>query len=226
MYYVKEHNALFNSPEVKEPTKKNLKDIGKDTLESMCYDMVELPAYQQWRSSETKIIGSHSFEEGVDYQENVHYRVEYQIAKVGSNDFKTVHYGEYKNPMFTNKRTVAIPIKEDEEKDLEGRGFTISPASNQSSGPVASHSSTVGNSIQKINILTLLNLKNNKGWRFGQSLFNATHTLFPNIADKIRGTNDDCYYLDYKAHDFLEAVESLLNKQQDDSNNVADNKTS
>lgn len=36
----------------------------------------------------------------------------------------------------------------------------------------------------------------NKDWRKGQAFFNALHTLFPDVADEIRATDKDPYYVD------------------------------
>jgi hypothetical protein len=160
MIYIKEHNALFNSPEVKEPHPLDTNDCLRTVADFEDYSAM-IAAYQQWLSSKAEIIGDHSFVEGIDYQENVHYRIEYQIAKVGSNDFKTVHYGEYKNPMFTNKRIVALPIKEDKEnqkqllseimQDDEKSGlYDVPSVQPKDDASLASHSFASGNSIEQL----------------------------------------------------------------------------
>ena len=42
-----------------------------------------------------------------------------------------------------------------------------------------------------------------KDWRWGQCIFNAYYTVFPEIANQVRGTEDDCYYCDDKVSAFL-----------------------
>jgi hypothetical protein len=49
----------------------------------------------------------------------------------------------------------------------------------------------------------------NKGWRYGQAVFNATYQLFPEVANKLRATSVDCFYQDSKVNDFLKAVANL-----------------
>jgi len=45
-------------------------------------------------------------------------------------------------------------------------------------------------------VLTLSNQMNVKFpmWRYGQSFFNALYELYPEVADSIRGTENDCFY--------------------------------
>ena len=47
-------------------------------------------------------------------------------------------------------------------------------------------------------VLTLQNemLSTYKDWRSGQALFNALYSLYPNVADKIRGSDYDPFYID------------------------------
>lgn len=42
-----------------------------------------------------------------------------------------------------------------------------------------------------------------KNWRWGQCVFNAYYTVFPEATDKIRGTADDCFYDDARVPNFL-----------------------
>ena len=42
-----------------------------------------------------------------------------------------------------------------------------------------------------------------KEWRWGQCVFNAYYTFFPEESNKLRGTDDDCFYRDDKVEKFL-----------------------
>lgn len=42
-----------------------------------------------------------------------------------------------------------------------------------------------------------------KDWRWGQCIFNAYHSIFPEIANQVRGTKDDCFYNDKLVPCFL-----------------------
>jgi len=42
-----------------------------------------------------------------------------------------------------------------------------------------------------------------KEWRVGQAYFNYAYELYPKETDKIRGTEDDCFYDDSKIPQFL-----------------------
>lgn len=44
----------------------------------------------------------------------------------------------------------------------------------------------------------------NKSWRWGQSLFNALHKSHPKIADSIRGTEYDPFYLSDRSQSMLD----------------------
>lgn len=46
--------------------------------------------------------------------------------------------------------------------------------------------------------------------RKGQALFNALYKLFPEVADKIRATKDDCFYDDSKIKEFKSKAIRLL----------------
>jgi hypothetical protein len=61
-------------------------------------------------------------------------------------------------------------------------------------------------SIKVIRILSLAHDNVcNRNIRYGQALFNATHKLYPKIANKICGTENDCFYNDDKVDRFLSA---------------------
>jgi len=47
-------------------------------------------------------------------------------------------------------------------------------------------------------------------WRFGQAVFNYTYQEFPDAADKIRGTEYDCFYDDSKIPKFIKKLMKLL----------------
>jgi len=49
-----------------------------------------------------------------------------------------------------------------------------------------------------------------KEWRFGQAVFNYAYEEYPNAADKIRGTEDDCFYDDSKIPKFIKKLMKLL----------------
>lgn len=46
-------------------------------------------------------------------------------------------------------------------------------------------------------------------WRLGQAYFNYAYELYPRDVDTLRGSEVDCFYVDAKIPDFLDA----LNKQ-------------
>lgn len=46
-----------------------------------------------------------------------------------------------------------------------------------------------------------------KDWRWGQCIFNAYHTVFPKLANQVRGTEDDCFYNDKLVPNFLKHFE-------------------
>jgi hypothetical protein len=56
--------------------------------------------------------------------------------------------------------------------------------------------------VEQIEKLTFQMLKENRGWRYGQALFNATYKLHPTIADKLRGGDLDCFYQDFRCDVF------------------------
>lgn len=47
-------------------------------------------------------------------------------------------------------------------------------------------------------------------WRYGQAVFNTCHSLFPEIADSLRGTEYDPFYEDTRVEAFLQQVEEKL----------------
>lgn len=47
-------------------------------------------------------------------------------------------------------------------------------------------------------------------WRYGQAVFNTCHSLFPKIADNLRGTKYDPFYDDTRVDSFLDQVEKQL----------------
>lgn len=46
--------------------------------------------------------------------------------------------------------------------------------------------------------------------RYGQAIFNITYKMYPDIVNKLRGTDLDCFYQDEKVDKFLDALENLL----------------
>lgn len=47
-----------------------------------------------------------------------------------------------------------------------------------------------------------------KNWRWGQCIFNAYYTVFPEITNSIRGSADDCFYDDDRVSKFLSHFEA------------------
>lgn len=47
------------------------------------------------------------------------------------------------------------------------------------------------------------------GWRWGQSIFNAAYNLYPNEANKLRGSDVDCYHIDSNTNLFLKTINKL-----------------
>ena len=50
-----------------------------------------------------------------------------------------------------------------------------------------------------------------KDWRWGQCVFNAYYTGFPEETNKIRGTDNDCFYNDNKVPNFLKCFNVISN---------------
>lgn len=50
-------------------------------------------------------------------------------------------------------------------------------------------------------------MKNFPQLRYGQAMFNEAHSLWPEEVNKIRGTNDDCFYNDDLVSKFLSHFE-------------------
>ena len=42
-----------------------------------------------------------------------------------------------------------------------------------------------------------------KDWRWGQGVFNAFYAFFPDECNKLRGTDDDCFYRNDRVEKFL-----------------------
>lgn len=57
-----------------------------------------------------------------------------------------------------------------------------------------------------------------KDWRWGQCVFNAYVTVFPEIANSVRGTNDDCIYNDRLVPAFLSHFVSTLDSYTSENN--------
>lgn len=101
MVYIKEFDALFNSPEVKEPTYESVRPRPlKDALE----------AYQSWLSSKAEIIGEHNWQDGQEVKEGV--------------DFYILN--DYGNESITPIKS-AIPIKED-TSDIPSEDLEVAKA--------------------------------------------------------------------------------------------------
>jgi hypothetical protein len=49
--------------------------------------------------------------------------------------------------------------------------------------------------------------------RPGQRMFNYFHTVDPDIANQITGTDADCFYFDGKMNEFLDEFEKLYNQK-------------
>ncbi len=45
--------------------------------------------------------------------------------------------------------------------------------------------------------------------RYGQVIFNYVYSLYPEVANKIRGSEYDCFYEDEKVDFFLELVKKI-----------------
>ena len=54
-----------------------------------------------------------------------------------------------------------------------------------------------------------------KEWRLGQAYFNYAWELFPKETDALRGTDVDCFYVDERIPDFLNALNEQLTKLPD-----------
>lgn len=51
-------------------------------------------------------------------------------------------------------------------------------------------------------------MQKNKSWRYGQAFFNALHTLFPDQANEIRGTQYDPFYIDSRVEQCIKFITS------------------
>jgi hypothetical protein len=49
-----------------------------------------------------------------------------------------------------------------------------------------------------------------KGLRKGQSIYNASHDMFPAFTSKLNGTEFDCFYQDTKIDIFLDKLYSII----------------
>ena len=47
-------------------------------------------------------------------------------------------------------------------------------------------------------------------WRYGQAVFNLAYDTFPEEANLLRGTQDDCFYDDDKVEAFLANLETMI----------------
>lgn len=52
-----------------------------------------------------------------------------------------------------------------------------------------------------------------KEWRFGQTVFNTMHMLYPAVADKFRGTSIDPFHNDDNMDEFIEKCFDELNAE-------------
>jgi hypothetical protein len=56
-------------------------------------------------------------------------------------------------------------------------------------------------------------IKANSELRLGQQAFNYIHDIEPDIANKIRGTDKDCFYQSGKIGEFFDEVHKLYNQK-------------
>ena len=52
-------------------------------------------------------------------------------------------------------------------------------------------------------------------WREGQALYNTTEMMYPEVAKKINGTPDDCFYVDTLIPDFANKVMEIFGLEVD-----------
>lgn len=64
--------------------------------------------------------------------------------------------------------------------------------------------------VETVSILSKQMLKENKNWRKGQAVFNALHTLYPDIADSIRTTKYDPFHDDNIVKDLYNYLNGLI----------------
>lgn len=53
--------------------------------------------------------------------------------------------------------------------------------------------------------------------RRGQALFIATHSLLPNLAEQVRGTEHDPFFFDDRIDSFMNILSDALSNVQDDT---------
>lgn len=57
--------------------------------------------------------------------------------------------------------------------------------------------------------------KSNPHIRYGQAIFNISHTMFPQEVNTLRGTLDDCFYKDDRIEGFLAKLDAMVNKGEE-----------
>ena len=56
-----------------------------------------------------------------------------------------------------------------------------------------------------INLTSKL-MEKEKTYRYGQAFFSALEDLYPEVANSIRGTDNDPYYIDYRMNDCIKHI--------------------
>jgi hypothetical protein len=122
MIYIKEHNALFNSPRVEEPefdTSIQFEDL--DALQLAKSDFSQdLNDYQEWLSSKIEVIGDNSWVDGQEVKEGVDFKIVYQYSKKVVSNW-THHIDT----------PVAIPIKESKDDVAMSLITKLTPLNNK-----------------------------------------------------------------------------------------------
>jgi hypothetical protein len=150
MIYKSQYNALLPEPEVKEPDEDDSKYYGfihllntaVKTFKKGEYDK-DVEAYNNWLSSQIPVVGEHKWKDLQEVVEGEDYDVRWPdpyIPETEEELREAINEMWAELPNTGPVKKVAIPKKEKEDLEPE--------ASNTDEASVASHSGTVGNSIE------------------------------------------------------------------------------
>jgi hypothetical protein len=139
-YYSKEHNRLMLSPKVEKPVVyiPETEEEAREAANEQARELPQFSHYGHWLSSSLEIIGEHEYVDGEEVPDSA-YEVKKQWLREKANQWLDVDMHLPIN-YYCKTRLVAIPKKEKEDLEPE--------ASNTDEASVASHSGTVGNSIE------------------------------------------------------------------------------
>lgn len=108
MIYIKQYNSLFDSPRVEEPKAPHFIEGGVEALihngDEIRAANKQFKAYNKWLSSKIEVIGDHTWQDGGEYEPNVHFRLEERhYTKTGCET-------KYNSDFYEYSKDIAIPI--------------------------------------------------------------------------------------------------------------------